>query len=172
MYFKIIDKDSPAFTSLSAYMERFDAAKATCDAFAERNGSGNYGWGGFLMIGVQAIEANNPPAGWRPCPEFGTNWWTFDLRTKAGKKLHEEASNLPRLTVYDVVNALAYDYNQCLGRSEGGGCIKAKPTVCRTHDGDGFLFSVPDMAKYTPMEGMVEITKTEALKLQGGEEKA
>lgn len=168
MYFKITDKNSPAFASLNAYFEKYDAAKAACDAFTRRNNGEAYGWNSYYMVGVNTIQTENPPAGWRPCPEFGDMMWTFDRRTKAGRALEEEAATIPRVTVYDVCKAIGYDFDQCLGHTRNGGCIKSTPDTCRTEDMEGFLVSLSDAAKYTPLEGMVEITKTEALRLQHG----
>lgn len=159
MYFKIADKDSAIYKAVDAHLKEIESCHEICREFTRANGGTQYSFSGFLAVGpVLSILSDQPPAGWREDKE-DKGWWVIDRRTKAGKALQAQVEAMPYVRKDAICGIIGYDFDQYLGTAPGGGLIRSFPGVGKRED--AIIICIHQDAKYTPQDGMIEITKSE-----------
>lgn len=159
MYLKITDKNCAAWKAIEDHLAEIESCQQVCREYTKANGGTQYSHSGFLAAGpVSAILADNPPAGWRK-DKSEDGWWVHDMRTKAGKDLRKQSKAMPYVRRDAICVVIGYDFEQFLGTAPGGGFIRPYPAVGLR--GGVIIIKLHQDARYTPMEGMIEITQSE-----------
>lgn len=155
MKFKVI-KGTSLFNDLTQLNKKMNKVRAAAYKVAKSfNGTGRYATSGNTLAGgIDAIEFNEKPEGWK---SVGNSWQNFYYPKVTNKEANKAICTLPYLSFDEINNLLNFKSN-AYTTNEGIVWIKCPevywfPTY--------ILISLPDKVKYTPVDGMVEILGSE-----------
>ena len=157
MKYKIL-KGTELFKKLADLRKRMnEVQKQAKDLAIELGGTAAATSGRNLAGGIDAVEFDKKPDGWR---SVGNSWQNlyYPKADKKNKEIHDKINALPILKFEELNNAVGFSANQSVCNSNGFAFIK---TVGMQWHKDFILMETAEGTKYTPVDGVQEILGSE-----------
>lgn len=159
MRYKIL-KGCKLFDRLIALQEKCQEANKAAFDFAKKLGSDEIVSDiniNNLAGGISGIKLNEKPQGWKlAAPKYYSNVY-FPKNTKANKEILESIAYLPVVKNEELNKILNYNM---WAREKNDKRVSFNPGVYWNSE-DVIFVAVAEQVKYTPVEGMIEITVSE-----------
>lgn len=156
----VIKKGSELYEKLIAIQKRAkDARDKALQLAKDFGGKEAYTNGRHFSGGLDAVEFDTPPEGWR---SVGKKWLKLYYPKSVNKEALSKIADLPVVEIDEVNAILSFQGGQVVSAGDGLAFVKMPHVYFRK---DCILIKVTSGVKYKPVQGMEEILESEFQKL-------